>query len=279
MKTAGIVLCGGHSSRMGRAKALLPWRGRPVIAHVVDLLREATDEVVVVSSETLELPPLPAPVVVDREPDLGPLAGIREGLAAVTAELAFVTATDAPFLTPQTVRALFSHGCAAAPELDGRVQPLCAVYPRSCLPDAEALITAGRLRPFFLLQAAGFRRLRGDELPDPNALRSFNTPAEYLDAVREIEPDARARLRLVGRARDLAGRAVFDVPPATLGEVFSHAGPGPGLCANDELAAPYLASLNGQAVVRDLSVPIGPGEEVVVMDRTAPDVRPGGITA
>ena len=35
MGTAGIVLCGGKSSRMGRAKAWLPWCGRPLVAHVV----------------------------------------------------------------------------------------------------------------------------------------------------------------------------------------------------------------------------------------------------
>ena len=269
MKTAGIVLCGGRSSRMGRPKALLPWRGRPLIAHVVDVLREATDEVVVVSSEELELPALPARVVVDREPDLGPLAGIREGLEAITAGLAFVTPTDAPFLTPCTVRALLQHGCAAAPELDGRVQPLCAVYPRSCVPDAVALIAAGRLRPLFLLEAAGFHKLAAGDLPDPNALRSFNTPTEYLSAVREIEPAAQARLELMGRARRLAARAEFAVPPGTLGEVLAHAEPGLGLCADGALATPYLVSLNGRAFVRNLSVPVGPGEDVIVMDATA----------
>jgi len=38
---AGIVLCGGRSSRMGRAKAWLPWGARPMVAHVVAQLREA----------------------------------------------------------------------------------------------------------------------------------------------------------------------------------------------------------------------------------------------
>ena len=74
MRRAGIVLCGGRSSRMGRAKAWLPWFGRPMIEHVVDCLLPAVDEVVVVTSAELDLPPRPARVVSDRMPERGPLA-------------------------------------------------------------------------------------------------------------------------------------------------------------------------------------------------------------
>ena len=99
MAAAGIVLCGGKSSRMGRPKAWLPWRGQPMVAHAVSVLRSVVDEVVVVASAALELPSFDAEVVRDRDPELGPLAGIREGLEAMRSDLAFVTGTDAPFLS------------------------------------------------------------------------------------------------------------------------------------------------------------------------------------
>lgn len=38
---AGIVLAGGRSSRMGRNKALMIYRGRPLVAHMAGLLRAA----------------------------------------------------------------------------------------------------------------------------------------------------------------------------------------------------------------------------------------------
>ena len=46
MAAAAIILCGGKSSRMGRAKAWLPWRGQPMVAHVVSFVRPVVDEVV-----------------------------------------------------------------------------------------------------------------------------------------------------------------------------------------------------------------------------------------
>jgi molybdopterin-guanine dinucleotide biosynthesis protein A len=74
MSAAAIVLCGGRSTRMGRAKAWLPWRGQPMVAHVVASLRAggAVDEVIVVTSEELDLPPLEGRLVRDRAPTLGP---------------------------------------------------------------------------------------------------------------------------------------------------------------------------------------------------------------
>ena len=266
MATAGIVLCGGRSSRMGRAKAWLPWRGRPMLVHVVEVLRRAVDEVLVVSSGKLELPPLDVAVVADREPHLGPLAGIREGLAHTRAELAYVTATDAPFLEPGFVEAMLRFGCAAAPEVDGHVQTLAAVYPRSALPCAEALIRAGRMRPLHLLEAAQYRAVPAEELPEARAVRGFNTPADYLSAVREVEPGATATLELLGRARLALGRRELEVPVGTLAELLAHARPALELVEDGRVARPFLVSLEGRRFLRDASVPVGPGERVIVLD-------------
>jgi molybdopterin-guanine dinucleotide biosynthesis protein A len=265
---AGIVLCGGRSSRMGRAKAWLPWQGRPLVCHVVARLREVVDEVVVVSSQALELPPLEARVVRDREPELGPLAGIREGLAHLRAELAYVTATDAPWLTAAFVRALLERGRAAAPEVDGFVQTLAAVYPRSALDCASRLLAAGRRRPLDLLESQRFLRVGAGELPDadPGAWRGFNTPDEYLAAVRAAGDPEPVVLELLGRARLAAGRREIEPPVGRLGEVLSAAPKGLGLVEDGRVARPYLVSLDGRSFVRDTSVPVGPGEHVIVLD-------------
>ncbi len=266
MRASGIVLCGGKSQRMGRAKAWLPWQGQPMVSHVVGVLLRAVDEVVVVASQKLELPPLDARVVRDREPERGPLAGIREGLAQVEAELAYVTGTDAPFLTPAFVQALLSHEGAAALELDGYVQTLSAVYPRAGLPHADALLETGRMRPLHLLEAMDYRKLGADELPDVDSVRGFNTPAEYLRAVRKWDGDATATLVFRESAPIGAGRRVLAVPVGTLTEVLAHAPTAPRLAPGDEGAEYVLASFGRRSAIRDGAIPIGPGEQVIVPD-------------
>ncbi len=268
MSHAGLILCGGRSSRMGRPKALLPWRGRPLVAHMVSVLRQAVSEVLVVSAPDLPLPPLDAPVVVDREPGLGPLAGIREGLHRLGGARVFVTATDAPFLTPAFVKTLLDCGGAAAPVVDGHVQTLAAVYPADRAAAADALLAEGRRRPLFLLEAGdGYHPLPREALPDPEALESLDTPESYLAALRRDGATGSARVELYGMPRKRLGRSHADVPFGTLAQVLEAAGD--GLATGNQPAAGVAVSLDGGRFLRELSVPVGPGESVVVMGAQA----------
>lgn len=266
MNTAGIVLCGGRSSRMGRAKALLPWGGQTMVAHLVEILRGCVDEVLVVGCDELELPELDALIVRDSEPGLGPLAGIREGLAHMRADLTYVCGTDTPLLSPTFVKTLLGFGCAAAVEIDQRVQTIGAVYPRAALADAERLLSEDRLRPLYLLESASYRKLRPEEIPDLESLDGFNTPEAYLTAVRKAFPKSTCVLELLGRARQRTGRAEIEVPVGTLTEVCGHAGPELEICRSDRVAPEFLVSLEGRDFVRDARIPVGPGEHVIVMD-------------
>ncbi|MEE3326967.1 MAG: molybdenum cofactor guanylyltransferase, partial [Myxococcota bacterium] len=190
MGHSGIVLCGGLSSRMGRDKAWLPWLGQPLVCHVVKKLAEALEDIVVVAAPGQSLPELNARIVYDREPHMGPLAGIREGLEAIKHPLAFVTATDAPFLTSRFIQNLLSKGEPVIPEVEGFVQTLCAVYPAEASRVATRLLAEGKRRPLQLIEALNLTTISGQELIDPGATRGFNTPDAYLDAVREVEPNA-----------------------------------------------------------------------------------------
>ena len=103
MKTAVVILCGGQSRRMGRPKALLPWRGTSIISYIVERFRDLGDEVLVVSSSSLTLPVLSAAeIVIDEDDHQGPLAGIARGLEAMEADIAFVIAVSYTHLTLQT---------------------------------------------------------------------------------------------------------------------------------------------------------------------------------
>jgi molybdopterin-guanine dinucleotide biosynthesis protein A len=56
---AAVILAGGKSSRMGRAKALLPCDGDPLITHVVRKLACVFPEIILVAAPDQELPQLP----------------------------------------------------------------------------------------------------------------------------------------------------------------------------------------------------------------------------
>jgi molybdopterin-guanine dinucleotide biosynthesis protein A len=241
-----------------------------MIAHVVSVVRPDVDEVVVVASESLELPPLDARVVRDRNPELGPLAGIREGLESTQAEFAFVSGTDAPFLTPAFVTALLSRQCAAAPEIDGHIQTLAAVYLRSGLAHAESLLAEGRARPLYLLEALDYRKIPADELPDLDSVRGFNTPGEYLDALRQSGSAPTAILELRGNLREALGRCEIEVPVGTLAEVLAPVQASVAILDGDAIATGFSVSMGGRDRVESTAIPVGTGERVVV-DATVAD--------
>ena len=195
LRTAGIVLCGGQSSRMGRPKAWLPFAGEVLLPRVVRLLGEAVTPVVVVAAPGQEVPALPAGVDVMRDPERGrgPLQGLEAGLEALRgrADAAYLSSCDVPFLQPAFVRRLIEllgdHDICV-PRVGGYLHPLAAVYRLEVGALAERLLAEGRLRPAFLFDQARTRVVLPEELADVDpgfeSLRNLNTPAEYEEALR-----------------------------------------------------------------------------------------------
>lgn len=194
MDAGGIVLAGGRSTRMGAAKALLPFGDETMLQRVVRLLATVVAPIVVVAAAEQSLPDLPPEVIVtrDEQPGRGPLEGLRAGLKALpaTCECAYVTSCDVPLLVPEFVQRLIGlmgdHDIAVL-EIDGFAHPLSAVYRRRTLPQVEALLAENRLRPAFLFDAVRTRRVQPAEMvavdPELRTLRNLNTPEEYLEAL------------------------------------------------------------------------------------------------
>lgn len=179
---------------MGRAKALLPFGGRPLVTHVVTTLRTLCPEVVVVAAPDQELPPLAATIVHDEIAHQGPVGGLCYGLAAVTGEVAIAVACDSPFLSVP----LLAHLLDQMPDHDivvpiwgERLQPLHAVYRKTILPVVERQLASGALRPVDLF--AKVRTLtvaEGDVRridPDGSSFFNMNTPEEYAAALARWE--------------------------------------------------------------------------------------------
>src|SRR5262249_49022696 len=154
---AGIVLCGGRSSRMGRPKAWLPFGDEVLLQRAVRTLSEVVHPIVVVAAPGQDLPRIPASIriVRDEREYLGPLNGLAEGLAALDglSEVAFLSSCDVPFLRPAFIgRIVESLGDSSVcmPEVGGYKHPLAAAYRIAVLPVVRTLLAENRLRPAYL---------------------------------------------------------------------------------------------------------------------------------
>jgi molybdenum cofactor guanylyltransferase len=192
---AGIVLCGGRSTRMGSSKAMLPFGAETMLQRVVRLLGTVASPLVVVAAGDQRLPDLPTSVTVTRDEHegRGPLEGLRAGLKALPGDVdaAYVTSCDVPLLVPEFVQRmvdLLGDYDIAVVEIDGFPHPLSAVYRRRTLPHVEALLDADRLRPVFLFERVPTRRVQPAELasvdPHLSTLRNLNTHEDYQEALR-----------------------------------------------------------------------------------------------
>ncbi len=196
MNGAGIILCGGRSSRMGLPKAMLPFGDELMLPRVARLFGQVCQPLVVVAAPGQALPELPSSVsvVYDRREGRGPLEGLLAGLSALPPECdaAYVTSCDVPLLVPAFVErmmALLGNRQIAVPHVEGYHHPLAAVYRREVREHVEALLAEDRLRPVFLFERCDTRLVTAEELTDVDprldTLRNLNTPQEYLAALAE----------------------------------------------------------------------------------------------
>lgn len=194
-RVGGVVLCGGHSTRMGRPKFSLPFGDEFLLQRVCRILSEVVAPIVVVAAADQQLPVLPSEVLIVRDEydSLGPLAGIATGLNALRDDVdaAFVTSCDAPLLRPQFIQRLIEslgdHDVAAP--TDGQYDHvLAAVYRTSQADAARRLLAEERRRPLFLLDESNSLRIHVDELrsvdPKLDSLRNMNTPEDYEEVLR-----------------------------------------------------------------------------------------------
>jgi molybdopterin-guanine dinucleotide biosynthesis protein A len=144
----GFVLAGGRSTRMGQDKALLSLAGRSLLEIALDKLRilplAAAPRIVAVRSDLSSH----AAVIADLHPGCGPLSGIEAALAATARPLNVFLPVDIPllpahFLLWMLQRAETTGAVMTVPRMNGRPQPLCAVYHRDLLGHITASLRAG----------------------------------------------------------------------------------------------------------------------------------------
>jgi molybdenum cofactor guanylyltransferase len=198
---SGVILAGGQSRRMGQNKAFLDFGGMPLIAHVIERLRAICTETMIIADDVDAYARFDLRVVADVFPGKGSLGGIYTGLQSAHEEHILAVACDMPFLN----EALLHHLTLFASRYDVIVprarsplgkpshlameailwdlQPLHAVYAKSCLAAMQKHIGAGHLQIVRIFEDLRIHIVEPTEVdrfdPMHKSFLNVNTPEEW----------------------------------------------------------------------------------------------------
>jgi molybdopterin-guanine dinucleotide biosynthesis protein A len=188
---AGSVLVGGGSSRMGRDKALLPYRGGTLAQYVAGEVERAAGSVILVG-DPQRYGGLGYPVVRDLAPGAGPLVAICSALRSSAAEWNLVLACDMPRVTAPFLAELLEIAVASGADClvpagpAGLPEPLCAVYRARCLPVLAAATARGTRK---VMDGLAATNLKIFPVADGTVFANCNTPEDW-DAHSDKTPEA-----------------------------------------------------------------------------------------
>ena len=216
-----IILAGGKSSRFGQNKAIQTIGDRSLVQWAVDRLSTLSTEIIIVTAQggegiyhrepfvschsersegeepltaqrrTHKASPL-IKIVADIYPEKGPLCGIYSGLIASSSSRAAVVGCDMPFPSIALLdymTQISSTFDVVVPRIGERVQPLCAVYSKTCSASIHSLLERNELRTSELLNMVKVRYVEENEIdrfdPEHLSLFNINTQAD-LDEARRL---------------------------------------------------------------------------------------------
>ena len=148
----GVVLAGGQGSRMGGVdKGLQPFRGRPMVAHVLERLAPQVGAILVNANRNVEAyAAFGHRVIADEIAGFaGPLAGFERGLAHATTPLVVTAPCDSPFLPTDLVARLRAaleadHADLAVAKTGDQAHPVFSLMRREVHASLRAFLSSGQ---------------------------------------------------------------------------------------------------------------------------------------
>jgi molybdopterin-guanine dinucleotide biosynthesis protein A len=182
-KVKGLVLAGGHSTRMGRDKGEISWHGKPQREYMVELLEYLGIQTFISCRPDQAEYLAGFKLILDRVAEQGPLGAIYSAFLEDMESAWLVVACDMPLLHAGVIHYLVQH---RRPDLAGTAfrspafddpspDPLFAIWEPQVFPFLEKKLQEGDFRAGRVLMLAGVNLL---DLPDSMALTNVNTPEE-----------------------------------------------------------------------------------------------------
>jgi molybdenum cofactor guanylyltransferase len=179
----GLILAGGMGRRMdSRDKGLIIFRGKAMVAHVIERLLPQVNSLIINANRTIETyAEFGFPMVNDAVSGFaGPLAGLHAGMRACESEWLVTAPCDSPFLPSDLVARLHDAATKENAEIavavtDGFAQPVFAIYKTSLLESLEAFLNSGERK---IDAWTAKHRVANVVFDDANAFANINTIAE-----------------------------------------------------------------------------------------------------
>ncbi len=188
---AGVILCGGRSSRMGVDKATIRFEGMTLLERAVARLDAVCDPVLIAPGGTSATMP-GRQAIADASANAGPLGGVVAALRYSPHRLLAVVAVDLPWVDPGLIRMLadlIGDRDVALCETRGGFEPLHAVYSTTLLAAAETALAGPNRSLRRLIGTAKALRVpesewRGAGFSERFAL-NINTPEDLAEISRQ----------------------------------------------------------------------------------------------
>lgn len=170
---------------MGSDKAFLPWTGRRMLDHQLDLLRALGPAELLLSGRLgIDYAAPAVRIVFDAIPDQGPLGGLAAVLEAITTPYVLLLAVDLPAITNGFLQRLLRRrapGVGVVPRSAAGWEPLAAMYPRELLPLVRLHLEQRKLALHHLVEAglAADLLVEAPVAPgDSDMFMNVNTPGD-----------------------------------------------------------------------------------------------------
>lgn len=190
----GIILSGGKSTRMGKNKALIEVAGIPIIERIHSLFKTLFPEILIITDQTDLFTYLEPKTHGDLIQNLGALGGLYTGLSFASFPYSFCVACDMPFLKKTVIEYLIQciNGYdAVVPKTSDGLQPLHAIYSKSCLEPMREIIAQNRIKILDFYPHINLRVIEEEEFrsldPQNESFINVNTPEELASIEERIK--------------------------------------------------------------------------------------------
>jgi molybdopterin-guanine dinucleotide biosynthesis protein A len=179
---------------MGRDKSFALLHGRPLIQHVLERVTPLERPLMLITNQPEGYQQYGVRTFPDVLPGRGSLGGFYTALRLSSSSHVLCVACDMPFLNTSLLNYLgtLSGDCdAVVPIIQGRFQPLHALYSKRCLTPIERALRHEHLRIADCLRDLRVRWVHEDEVrqfdPELDSFANVNTPADLQRA--EMKPE------------------------------------------------------------------------------------------